>query len=325
MLTIMPDITVWTVSVPAAFFLLLLLGSAGLPFMALAGQSLAVAKRRSFYDKCGHQMAKLTAIIGPLAVLMLALAVLRSVQMDATLLDSPIFLPIIALGALITSSAVFAIIYACTWTRFAKGSIFHQIFGLATGLGMLKAIYVSLTIARAMFVAGHPLPVTGTPVEIMRALLLPASPTLLLPSLVTSLCAIIAVTGIFAMMWLILRRNADDFGRDYYNFTMSWCASWATCGSIMCMVPLGYLFWLILSPLFMSIGATMQTAIAVIPLVPFACAVLTPILALICSGMVSTSAAPMRFKPFVSLIFVLQFFATASVIALLLTFGRNIA
>lgn len=325
MYTIMPDITIWTVSVPAAFFLLLVLGSIGLPFMALAGQALAVAKRRSFYNKCGRQMAKLTAILAPLAVLMLGLAVARSVQLDATLLDSPLFLPIIVLGVILTSSAVFAVLYACTWTKLAKLQAIHQIFGLAAGLGMMKTLYIALALARAMFISGHPLPATGTPLEIMRALLLPATPTLLLPCLATALCTGLAVTGLFAMMWLILRRNADDFGRDYYNFTMSWCASWATCGYAVCIAPLAYLLWLVLSPLFMSIGATMQTAMAVIPLVPLACIVMTPILGIICGGMVSLNASPMRFKPFVCLVFILQFFATASVMALLLTFGRAIA
>ncbi len=323
--TIMPDITVWTVSVPAAFFLLLILGSAGLPFMALTGQAMAVAKRRSFYDKCGRQMATLTAILAPLALLMLGLAVGRSVQMDPTLLESPLFLPIIALGSLILSSAVFAVLYACTWTRLKELRAVHQIFGLAAGLGMMKALYVALAVARAMFVSGHPLPATGTPVEIMRAVLLPASPSLMLPCLATALCAGVAVTGLFAMIWLILRRNADDFGRDYYNFTMSWCASWATCGYAVCIAPLAYLMWLVLSPLFLSIGATFQTAIAVIPLVPLGCIIVTPILGLICSGMVSLNPSPMRFKPFVWFVFLLQFFASASVIALLLTFARNMA
>lgn len=323
MFTIMPDIAVWTVSVPAAFFLLLLLGSAGLPFMALMGQNLAVARRRSFYDKCGRQMAQLTAIIAPLALLMLVLAVVRSVQMDPTLLDSPLFLPLIALGALMLSSSIFSIIYALAWKRLAKIRLLHQLFGLAAGLGMLKAVYVAFCIARAMFIAGHPLPATGTPVELFRALLLPASPVLMLPCLATALCAGIAVTGIFAMTWLILRRNADDFGRDYYNFTMPWCAVWASSGYAICLAPLGYLLWIILSPLFMSLGATIQTAFAVIPLVPFACAVLMPILGIVCGGVVSLSPSPMRFKPFICFIFILQFFATASVIALLLTFART--
>lgn len=325
MFTIMPDITVWTVSVPAAFFLLLLLGSAGLPFMALMGQSLAVAKRRSFYDKCGRQMAKLTAIIAPLAVLMLFLAVARSVQMDATLLESPLFLPLIAFGALMVSSSMFAIIYALTWTRLRNIRLLHQIFGLAAGLGMLKTVYMALCIARAMFTTGHPLPATGTPLEIMQALLLPSSPTLLLPCFIAAMCACFAVTGIFAMMWLILRRTADDFGRDYYNFTMSWCARWATWGCALCLAPLGYILWLILSPLFTSLGATLQTAMAVIPLMPLTLAVLTPFLGIICGAVVSLSPSPMRFKPFIFFVFTLQFFATASVMALLLTFARNVA
>ncbi len=36
-----------------------------------------------------------------------------------------------------------------------------------------------------------------------------------------------AMAGGTSAVWLILRRNSDDFGRDYYATMLPWCATWA--------------------------------------------------------------------------------------------------
>ena len=48
-----------------------------------------------------------------------------------------------------------------------------------------------------------------------------------LSALCYTLPLIFALAGAFGAVWLLLRRKADDFGRDYYNTMVPWCTRWA--------------------------------------------------------------------------------------------------
>ena len=73
-----------------------------------------------------------------------------------------------------------------------------------------------------------------------HALSLPEASSITIPQLFTpqfgqaylsALCytlpLIFALAGAFGAVWLLLRRKADDFGRDYYNTMVPWCTRWA--------------------------------------------------------------------------------------------------
>lgn len=324
MFTILPDITVWSLSVPAGLILMILLACTGLPFMALAGQSLALSKRRSFYDKCAKQMANLAAILTPIALVLMGAIIARVLQMDPTLMDAPIALPLVGLMALMLSASLFAILYTLTWKSLANARLIQQLLGIISAMGMLQTIYVAFSIIRISFGGAQPLPATGSPFEIIVALLTPETPTLMWPALGLAFFAGLGITGSIAMAWLIMRRHSDDFGRDYYNFSMAWCARWLTCGAVLSLVPLAYLLAFMFGPLFTSLGATVQSVVATIPLVPMIFVIIAPITSLVCGFMASRSTAPMRFKPFVFANLFLQWFAIAGLISLLMTFARSI-
>ena len=76
--------------------------------------------------------------------------------------------------------------------------------------------------------------------RLYNALSLPEASSITIPQLFTpqfgqaylsALCytlpLIFALAGGFGAVWLLLRRKADDFGRDYYNTMVPWCTRWA--------------------------------------------------------------------------------------------------
>lgn len=45
-----------------------------------------------------------------------------------------------------------------------------------------------------------------------------------------------ALAGGMSLVWLLIRRQTDDFGRDYYNFAARSCASFAAGGGLLCIL-----------------------------------------------------------------------------------------
>ena len=323
---IFPDATIWALALPGGFLLTVLLAAAGLPFMALAGQTLATVKRRTFYNKCGRQLAMLAAILAPLSLALAGLTMFRAVQMDPALLVGPIRLPLFALLAILTSTSIFAVLYFFTWKRLASLPLVQQLFGLIAGMGMIKAIFFTLAIGRAMLVPGHPLPATGSPFAIMMALAFPTGHTLLWASFLLALCAVFAAAGCYAMAWLVLRRQQDDFGRDYYTFTMPWCARWAFGGSIVAIAPGAYLIWCVIkavNPTFVLLPLSLPAMLP--PLLPMALALLCPVFTAICAARVSHSVAPMRHKLAIAFARILLVLASAGELATLMSMTRHMA
>jgi hypothetical protein len=45
--------------------------------------------------------------------------------------------------------------------------------------------------------------------------------------------AALALAGGYGALWLLLRRVADNYGRDHYNLVIPWCALWARNGWLL--------------------------------------------------------------------------------------------
>lgn len=313
MYSILPDATIWTLALPASLVLILLLSTAGLPFLSLAGQTLAKAHRRSFYDKCGKQMAMLCALIAPLVLCISIAITVRSIQLDPLLVESPLRLPIITLLAAMAGSSIFSVLYFLLWKRLAKTlPLVHQFLGLAASVGMLTTLFIASALARVIMLPGHPLPATAPPIELMKAFLMPPITSMLWSLSLLALCGVIAIAGAMAMFWLVLRRDADNFGRDYYAFVMPWCARWSLVGAIMTLAPLGYNLWIVLQ-------APLTGTIPMPPLLPLGLSILAPLVAITCSGLISKSQTPMRYKGCASSLVFFYFFGITGLLATLIT------
>lgn len=312
---ILPDATIWALALPGGLLLSLLASATGLPFMALAGQALATARRRIFYDKCARQLAMLAAILAPFTLFMTTLTVVRAMQMEQDLLVGPYRMPILALLALMAGTSLCAVAYLVTWKRLAGVPLLHRLLGLAAGVGGVKTLFIALGLLRALFVPGHPLPASGTAIETMRALLLPDASSLLWASLALALCAAATGAGTLGMQWLVLRRQRDDFGRDHYNFSLPWCAGWTIGGTVVALAPLAYTLWRALSSA--SPGLTVLP-----PLAPLAGCIAGPALVILCGCLVRRSSTPLRLKPAITIAVLCCILTIACVLSTLLSLSR---
>lgn len=225
-----------------------LLALAGLPVMAVAGQTLARVRQRSSYDKCGRQLAVLAALLGWVLTLAGAAVIwmrlqplLAAAQSTDTATDAAAGGASAAMAALgQTLAAVQAQADVLVWCALACGTFFislhvvlwrtlrqspalHQTLGLLGTVLCYAAVYgvMSVVSADAAFDLGEPKPTT------LQGIFLPLETSTLWNGLSYLLPLTLGMAGGLGALWLVLRRHRDDYGRDHYTQMLPWCASWA--------------------------------------------------------------------------------------------------
>ncbi|EHJ49282.1 hypothetical protein DFW101_3283 [Solidesulfovibrio carbinoliphilus subsp. oakridgensis] len=204
----------WAAMVLIAAHLGLALAAAAIPCItSLVG--LRQAKRlKIFIDKFGQQ-ASTFALLGGLWVFVVLCAALVALHflLPAT---APSFLglplPLAAwAGPLLAGGAAF-LAYRGLWQRLKAKKARHAVVGLSASLLLWLAFYAALAAARPLQV--------GLPPDTGPAFLLPPADSLFWRLLAEGLLLSLGLAGVFTGAWLVWRRDKDDFGRDYYNFTM---------------------------------------------------------------------------------------------------------
>jgi len=225
----------WTAMVVFAVHLGLALAGAGIPLItSLVGLS-KVKRLKIFIDKFGQQAATFALLGGLWAFLVLAAALAGLAFLAPA--KAPYYLglpfPLAAVAGSVLAGAVAFLTYRGSWQRLKTQKPLHGVIGLcATGLLWL-AFAVGLAAARPL--------VLGLPATVGPAFALPPGNSLYWRMLALGLTLSIGLAGTFTGAWLVWRRDRDDFGRDYYNFTMRLSARFGFVGHVL---SLPILIWL---------------------------------------------------------------------------------
>ncbi|MDL2266657.1 hypothetical protein LJC46_01545 [Desulfovibrio sp. OttesenSCG-928-G15] len=210
----------------AGLVLFFLLAGICSPVLGLVTEGVYLSKRKAFYDKCAMQASQSALVFGFFIFFVLAGgAMLYTLQTE--------FNPDDLLGPMAgfippAVALIFWIFYVTAWSALKKHRVVHFLLGLIGCLLLLALLacgFILLAnIQQPMLF--HAL--TTQPVPVTLALLedfisQPFMP-LMLAGLVTTG---IAIGAGLAQLWLIVRRNKADYGRDYYAFAMRYCARFA--------------------------------------------------------------------------------------------------
>ena len=212
--------------------LALLLCLAGLPLLVAAGQGLALSSGRSAYDKCARQLGQLGIWIG-LAVIAAGGVALGMQYRSLLALDMQTFaagehfpLLLMAGGWLCVALATIWLYAGLRWNPRSAPRL-HQLVGLLAALAAAAAVYAALLRLYARSLD----PGVTAPAD-LRALLMPGAEHFW-AAVSCAPFAALALAGGYGALWLLLRRIADDFGRDHYNLVIPWCAGWARNGWLL--------------------------------------------------------------------------------------------
>ena len=198
-----------------------LLSFAGLGFMSATARILSITRKRSSYDKCAKQLAMLAMILG--WILLVAgrvwLFFVQGSYTPDSLPDFMVELSWILLGlAVLISSLYFAL-----WKFLVKVPILHVVMGIISSIQGCIAVIVVLGSARMLSAYGRPDATSIT----LGDIFFPGWLSAFWCSLYSTVPLIVGMSAGCAAIWLTLRRQRDDFGRDHYNTMVPWCAEWA--------------------------------------------------------------------------------------------------
>jgi len=217
-----------------AFFSLLGMGALGSPAVAVLGELSAKTNKKVFFDKYGQQTGAMGLILLALFAVIYGASIGISLYRYPRLIEqslnpaSPFFTGNVLLGVF----AVSALIYFPTWKSMRQSKTPHILLGGISALSAIGAVAV-VTPAKLFFNLSQ-----GTPSQETLA----TASAMALPLSAMYGVLVLAAAASLSLTYLVIRRNKDDFGRDYYNFAMKLAARWSVLPMIGFLACQGWLY-----------------------------------------------------------------------------------
>lgn len=219
-MTINETMTMIALMLAPAFFSLLGMAALGSPVVAVLGEMAAKTKGKVFYDKYGQQTATMGCVLLILLLVVecaaLGIITVKFPQLIERFVtaDSPLLCSLAALGLFV----ILGLPYFLTWKKMRNYKGIHMALGIGASIAALAMV---ATAVPAKLVVGLSQQTTQAQAAIEVQ-------PMALPMAIMYTILIIAAAAGLSCAYLVLRRNKDDFGRDYYNFSLKLAARWAT-------------------------------------------------------------------------------------------------
>lgn len=273
---------------PLALQLMLELAAFGAFAVALATEVSGLASKKALPDKLGQQVSAMGGWLMLYTLLSAAAVVLYLMSVYPSLMEPWLQNPVLAAPtiALVGWTAGFCLVYRWSWKALRDKRGPHLALGVLGVMGAVGTLGYSL--AGKLFAMRLPHGHLGS-IEVTDLLATMAEP-LYWALLVQYVFLALACAGALALIWLVLRRRRDDYGRDYYVYAARACARWAAWTALGCAAAYGAMAGLVWTPMTGTQYAE--------PFMVFsgAGAGLT-LLGCLCWLFIARSAAPMRHKP----------------------------
>ncbi len=279
---------------------LVLLAAMGGPFIAVISEHAARAQKKVFHDKFAKQMATMSVTLS-LCALPFCLGgwAVLAFRHPAYVLEgvlSPLLgqASIFVLGILAVAF-LFLLQYQSSWARLKEAKPFHMLLGWLTLIVTVGGVYLLLALKRVMI--HYPEAFAADPsmasfISVARSIPLQST---LWPFFAAILLAAPAASGGLGLLWLLLRRTKEDFGRDYYAYAFKRAAKFALVSG---MLAAGGVAWhaVWLAPRFSELGLA-SINLSQPEWIAFAVSLGSLLLACILWGVVAASKTPLRQKP----------------------------
>lgn len=227
----------------AALIASMILSSAFSPFMVIINEFVALQTKRTFYARAARQTAQSALCTGTVAALVGAGFMAWFAMNEPALLAPPYVAPLtLTAGSIITALALLAVY---TLQRPGKPSAGKGriIIGLASAAWSAFALFCCTGIVRRLLHTPPEFEITlPTAIQLQLFFEIPFDSFfwfLLLESIPLGF----ALGGAFTCVWLLLVREKQDYGRDYYNFALPYCARWAFGFTLLAVLAGAFVFF----------------------------------------------------------------------------------
>lgn len=285
----LPPLEVIAFSLGIGLGLLAFLAACCGPFLAVVSEWLSVIKKRSFYKKVARQLSLMSLTLGSLIFALFITALVFLTRQQPELLIPPYVYPLFVVVGMATLGELFLVAYVLNWNPQKKASFFHAWLGLKAGGCAAVALFLGAGFLRRILHT-PPEAMDGAPLldQFISFFSIPLH-SLFWPLLVESIALGCAAAGALGAVWLLMLRSRQDYGRDYYNFALPYCAKWATAGTLAAIPPAIFVYFQTANIMLPELSHAPS-----LPLLTAACAL--PLLASWLWIALSKSPTPLRYK-----------------------------
>ena len=230
--SMVPAETLVSCAVAAVLVSFVIVGSFGLLF-AIASEAISIQTKRGFFARTAHQIAQMTLTVGLIAAALIGGLFVWTITKDPALLQDtnllaePYLLPLAVTGCSILFAILLLAVYLFIRPNKGLAGKGHLVFGFLSGLCAAFSLFCFIGVVRRLL---HTPPDIDATLPWMDKLVLffsiPAD-SFFWPLLIQSVPLGLALAAAFACIWLLLMREKQDYGRDYYAFALPYCARWA--------------------------------------------------------------------------------------------------
>jgi hypothetical protein len=210
----------------------------GGPIIAFFSEFMARMYKKTFMDKFAQQMTRLGLLSMTIFWVAAATLAVLTWQQNPAIREwilNRISLLAIIFGTGLAGTLLFTI-YFLSWKSLKKKKPLHMTLAVLA-VGCLKLLFWGpVAIGRLEFTSAWQAPFES----------LPAAGSPLWPLVVLWVPLSVALTAVLGLIYLVVRRNVDDFGRDYYKFTAAFCAKWCLALFFLVLPVLGWLSFALL-------------------------------------------------------------------------------
>ena len=267
--------------------LLAVISSPGLAFIC---QHTAAQTKKPFFDKYAKQLATMATTLGGIFFTGIAAGCIHVAMQQPVIFEGPFRIPVLVtlVGVLSAFALLFA--YTITWRVLRTCRGLHKLIGVLTELSMLTVMFLVFGVLRGLLIKGHPVSASDSAVEQLLSLYIIPGSGVFWPLFMQAFVYGYGAAGMLGCCYLLLRRNRDDFGRDYYKFALSLSSVWAMLGTLLALIPAGFMIWQYMP--FIGSFAPQNVAFWCVLAV-----VVLPVLACCCWVTVVRAENPLRAKP----------------------------
>ncbi|WP_207261007.1 hypothetical protein [Desulfovibrio sp. Huiquan2017] len=233
-MSIQETLTLVAYMLAPAFFSLLGMAALGSTAIAVLAEFSAKTRKKILFDKFGQQIARMGLIL-TIALILIYGASLGIVMTKFPDLFQVYLTPGSAFFNGTVAFAVFVVaglLYCTTWKKLRDAKAAHMALGLIATFAAV--IGLAIVIPAKLALNFSQTETTGDALSNTLVLAQPMS--------VMYVLLVLSAAAALGLVYVIVRRNKDDYGRDYYNFAVRLAARWAMLPMIGFLACQGWLY-----------------------------------------------------------------------------------
>ncbi len=273
-------------------------------FIAWVNELSARRKKNIFRDKYAQQITRLSLysiLLGSIIVAGMLPLTIRVVQQLDRLIWQFSWKASLYPGIFLLFGFFLLLFYFFLWKKLRKKKAFHLSIGFLSMISIWIGGYWLFNLKMGLIFGSYPEHIPGS--EVWKISWLPVKEIEWWIFLGHLLLLAIGSSGLLGLIFLLLRRKKDDFGRDYYRYAIPLSAKWSLPFSLQ-VIPMILLLFLCFTPVQ---GSIVELTLIISTIISILCFLL-PVWLLV---NVFRNEAPLRLKGTIILSIILSWIALA--------------